>query len=96
MVADEISRRGGTAVIGGKWKLGYVGRIAETPVGDDAGNAALPQSPDEDIAPRGAALVLAAVDDEHVAGRAFLDRPALELAGSANEPKLSMSSREGM
>ena len=66
-------------MIGGNGELRDLGRVAEAAIGDDARDAALHQPRDQDGAGRGGARILAAVDHQHRAGRAFLDRLALRM-----------------
>ena len=79
LVQRDVGRRRRAVVIGGDGELGDLGRIAEAAVGDHARRAAHHQARHQDRARRCGARVLAAVDDEHGAGRAVLDGLALRM-----------------
>src|SRR5947209_20217306 len=79
MMADEVGRRCRPAMKGGQGKLRDIGRIAEPAVGYDARRPPLPQAGDQDIACRSGMTVAPAVNDQHMAWRTFLDRPALRM-----------------
>ena len=67
----------GPLVVGRERELCDLGGIPQAAVGDEAGRAPLHQPGYQNAAGGGGARVLAAVDHEHGAGRALLDRLAL-------------------
>ena len=75
----QIGRRARAVVIGREAEFCDLGGIAKAAVGDDAGYAALHQPRHEDGAGGGGAGILAAVHDQHRAGRTILDRLALRM-----------------
>src|SRR5438477_131087 len=79
LVQREVGRRAGPLVIGGEAQPRDLGRVAEAAVGHHARDATLHQPRHQDRAGRGRTRVLAAVDDQHGAGRAILDRLALRM-----------------
>src|SRR5262245_54038857 len=66
-------------MIGRHTEVGDVVRIPEAPVGYYTSDAALHQSRHENPARRGRSRILAAVDDEYGARRAFFDRRTLRM-----------------
>jgi hypothetical protein len=79
LVQRQVGRCAGPLVVGRDVQSRNLGAVAKAAVGDHAGHAAFHQPGDEDAAGRRGACVLAAVDHEHRAGRAFLHRLALRV-----------------